>query len=79
MEAGTKETLHLHIETEQFFYILEGEAVIYLGEDAVELHSGQCISIKPQRPHYILNPSSQALRFLVISAPGNPLDRENIK
>lgn len=84
MEPGTREQLHLHKQTEQFFYILEGEAVIYLEGNAVSLQRYQGLQIPALATHYIANESAAPVRFLVISSPGNShsvngqADRENI-
>lgn len=79
MEPGTREQLHLHKQMEQFFYILEGQALIYLEGKPTPLHAGQGLRISPLTTHYIANESALPVRFLVISAPvvkGG--DRENL-
>lgn len=70
MAAGTREQLHLHQKTEQFFYILEGRATLYLDNNATLLTTGQGLCIPAGTAHYIANDTGQPLRFLVISAPG---------
>ena len=82
MAAGTREQLHLHKEQEQFFFILEGAAVLYVEGMAYSLGAGQGLQIPAQATHYIANESDLDVRFLVISAPGTrdkQPDRENIK
>lgn len=81
MEAGTREQLHLHKQTEQFFYILEGQAVIYMDGNATVLDTQQGLCVPALTTHYIANESDAPVRFLVISAPGMnnaAPDRENI-
>lgn len=81
MDPGTREQLHLHKQLEQFFYVLEGQAVIYLEGTRHHLDGGQGLQIPALQTHYIANESETPVRFLVISAPGtdkNRPDRENI-
>lgn len=75
MPPNTEESLHIHKNTEQLFYILEGEAEFIVGQELFVLKAGNAISIKSGSPHKIANRSSQNLHFLVCSFPGNVSDR----
>ena len=70
MAPGTREQLHLHKAMEQFFYILEGVAVIVLEGRTFQLNAGQGLHIVANTAHFIENKSGASLRFLVISTPG---------
>ncbi|PTT41535.1 cupin domain-containing protein [Chryseobacterium sp. HMWF028] len=79
MPAGTSERLHYHKVAEQFFYILKGEAVMYINEEKFLIKQGESISIAPGSAHFIFNESSEEIEFLVVSNPTTDNDRIEIK
>lgn len=74
--GGAGETRHRHRRARQFFYILEGEAVMELGGRDVALRAGQGLEIPPGAPHRFRNDSRAEVDFLVISMPTTRGDRE---
>lgn len=76
--AGAAETAHTHAQAHQFFYILEGEATMELGERRVLLREGQGLHVPPGQPHRFVNASSSEVRFLVVSSPPSHGDRTNL-
>lgn len=78
MGPGTREQLHLHKQMEQFFYILEGQAVLYVDGNTIPIQANQGLSVPAMTTHYIANESGAPVRFLVISAPAVQDDRENL-
>ncbi len=78
MPPNTEEQLHYHNETEQFFYILEGKASFYIASDVVHASKNEGIHIPVGVAHKISNETSEDLRFLVLSFPGNVNDRLNM-
>lgn len=79
MPPGTSEHLHFHRITEQFFYILSGDAHFFTNGKEFDITSGEGVSIFAGCPHKISNQTENDLRFLVISAPGNPNDRVEVE
>ena len=80
MPPNAGERLHRHHLAQQFFRILEGEAVMELTDAQVTLRAGEGISIPATVPHRIRNVSSAAVRFLVISQPTTrDGDREDLE
>jgi mannose-6-phosphate isomerase-like protein (cupin superfamily) len=75
MPPGTSESLHFHSWAQQLFYILDGEARMEIGGESVDLKPSQSIPVPPGSPHRILNVSTKALKFLVISAPDSHGDK----
>src|SRR5271169_6582013 len=47
---GKSEMRHLHNKSEQFFYVLSGEAVIEAGESRTILRAGEGLHIPPRVP-----------------------------
>ena len=75
---GKGEVRHLHSRSEQFFYILTGEAVVECGESRILLHAGEGLHIPPRVPHQFKNESGSDVEFLVFSTPPSHGDREDL-
>jgi mannose-6-phosphate isomerase-like protein (cupin superfamily) len=71
------EVVHLHEHSRQFFFVLEGEATIMVGNEKVLLARHQGIEIPPGVVHQFRNDSSSDVVFLVISMPSSHGDRLN--
>ena len=75
--AGAAETMHYHTKARQYFYILEGEAVMDFLDHQVVLHKGDGLEIPPEVRHQFRNLSNADVHFLVISVPTSRGDRVN--
>lgn len=75
MPPGSAEIRHYHAHAQQFFYILDGEVLMEVDGENHLISAGSGIRILPGTHHQIRNPSSQAVRFLVISQPSSRGDR----
>ncbi len=78
MPANTAEELHYHKEAQQFFYILQGEAVFEIDYAIILLQKGEGIEVSPGIHHRILNKQTELLEFLVCSQPSTVNDRHNV-
>jgi len=78
MPAGSAEIMHYHERARQFFYVLEGEAMMTFEDHEVVLQKGQGLEISPMVKHQFKNNSSIDVHFLVISAPSTGGDRINL-
>jgi mannose-6-phosphate isomerase-like protein (cupin superfamily) len=72
---GAAEVRHFHKQSQQFFYILSGEAMMEVEGDPVLVPAGSGIRVMPGVRHQIRNPSSSPLRLLVISHPPSHGDK----
>jgi mannose-6-phosphate isomerase-like protein (cupin superfamily) len=79
MPAGAAEKLHFHERAEQVFYILKGEAMLYINNGKFQVKAGESISIQPGSKHFISNESEDEIEFLVISSPSTHNDRIEIE
>ena len=52
-----------------FFYILEGEGIVEIGEEREHVSADQLIDSPAQIPHRLLNESDGDFRFLVVKTP----------
>lgn len=75
---GGAERAHRHANARQFFYILDGDAVMEIDGIAHALSAGRGIAIAPGVAHRFRNDAARAVRFLVISAPTTRGDRQDL-
>lgn len=78
MQAGTKEKKHVHSKSQQYFFMLAGEAVFYFENEYVNVKTKQGIHIPAGTVHYIANETNEAIEFLVISEPAVRTDRTEL-
>jgi mannose-6-phosphate isomerase-like protein (cupin superfamily) len=78
LEPGEAPPLHKHDDTEQVFYILEGEGVLRIGSDQKEfaVHPTDVVRIPPTVLHSIRCDGQKSLRYLAIDCftAGRPKD-----
>jgi mannose-6-phosphate isomerase-like protein (cupin superfamily) len=79
MLPHASELRHLHENTEQFFYVLEGALTIELDGQEYKLEQHNGMVIPPMSPHRVFNSSNQVVKFLVISCPDSHEDRVNLE
>lgn len=75
---GASERRHRHARARQFFYVLEGSAVIEIDGARHVLETGQGVHVPPGAAHQFRNESSADVHFLVVSSPQSHGDRENV-
>lgn len=61
---------HYHNNVQDTFYVLEGELRIFLRDpkEEVRLRPGETYSVKPRRPHLVMNGGETSATFLVCRA-----------
>lgn len=67
--AGGQTIAHLHGRSEEIYVFTSGAGEVRLGEDAFAVSAGDSIVIAPGTPHKLLNPGSEPLVLLCVSAP----------
>ena len=72
---GRGETRHFHSRARQFFFVLEGEAVLEVAGQRHTLPARTGLEIAPGAPHQFRNESEREVIFLVISQPPGQGDR----
>lgn len=72
---GAAEVRHHHERAQQFFYVLSGEILMEIEGEMTLISAGCGIRILPGTKHQVRNPSSSAVRFLVVSQPPSHGDR----
>ncbi len=72
---GVAETRHRHRLARQFFFVLQGQAVIEVEGQRHALGEGQGLHVAPELAHQFRNESAADVVFLVISTPRSHGDR----
>jgi mannose-6-phosphate isomerase-like protein (cupin superfamily) len=79
MPPNTSEQKHYHQLSQQFFYILKGEAVFEIQRERLHVKSEQGICIEAGKEHRIINESNEDLEFILTSQPSTAIDRINVE
>lgn len=78
LEPGEAPPLHVHDDTEQVFYVLEGAGLLQIGESAKRfaVRPGDVVRIPPATYHRIFCDGAKPLRYLSIDCfvGGRPHD-----
>lgn len=70
LPVGAATTPHYHVQTEEIYYILEGQGLMQVGEESRDVGPGDAIAIPPGASHQMTNTGSEVLKFLCCCAPG---------
>jgi quercetin dioxygenase-like cupin family protein len=74
LEPGEAPPLHIHPDTEQIFYMLQGEGELRVGDegrDSYRVKPGDVVRIPPATWHRIINDGAIDIRYVSIDAfPG---------
>jgi mannose-6-phosphate isomerase-like protein (cupin superfamily) len=69
LEPGQATQRHYHGESEEIYFVLEGEAEMELDDDRARVEDGQAIPIPPGAWHQIRNVGERPLRILCCCSP----------
>ena len=70
LPPGGSTAPHHHPETEEIYYILEGQGRMQIGDEVRDVSVGDAIAIPPGEIHTITNTGQVVLKFLCCCAPG---------
>lgn len=69
---------HYHQEVEETFYLLEGEATIYVNEISHKLVAGDAIRLEAPDQHDLVNEGNRPAKLIFIKCPYLPKDKVDI-
>jgi mannose-6-phosphate isomerase-like protein (cupin superfamily) len=69
VEPGQETDAHVHRESQETYYIVEGSGAMRLGGEIMGVTAGDAVFIGPDTIHNIKNTGSGALRILCICCP----------
>ena len=67
--AGCRTQPHYHARAEEFYYVIEGEGLMRIGDEEQPVGPGDAILIPPGAVHTLLNTGPGPLRILCCCAP----------
>ncbi len=70
LPPGQSTTPHHHVETEEIYYILEGNGLMRVDRQQAAVGPGDAVAIPPGASHQITNTGAGVLKFLCCCAPG---------
>ncbi len=62
--------LQLHPEQAEIHYLIQGKLRYHIGEEIIDLASGEYLRIPPNTPHAWINLQPEAARIVVVLTPG---------
>lgn len=75
LPAGGCTREHYHVNTEEIYYITQGNGRIRIEDETREVQAGDAIAILPGRKHKLWNTGKETLRLLCCCAP--PYEHED--
>ena len=60
---------HLHLETEEIYYVLSGQGHMTVGAETREVSAGDAVFIPRGFAHTLENTGSEAIRLLLVCGP----------
>ncbi|MFI9154843.1 cupin domain-containing protein [Streptomyces sp. NPDC053367] len=61
---------HLHRNSAEMFFLLDGEAELLSGEDVITAERGDLVIVPPGRPHAFAAPPGSTADLLIVITPG---------
>lgn len=77
LEPGQDVTPHFHRETEEVYYIIEGEGVMTVGSEKRGVSAGDAILIPLNAIHSLENTGSASMRIVLVCGPAFSRSDEN--
>jgi len=77
LEAGSSSLPHI-LENEELYYILEGEALIYVENEGTKVGKGDSLLVFKGKSQYVKNVGNEKLVFLCIVSPAWEESKEEI-
>jgi mannose-6-phosphate isomerase-like protein (cupin superfamily) len=70
LPPGASTTPHYHVQTEEIYYVLEGQGLMQVADETRQVGAGDAIAIPSGAMHQMTNIGGIALKFLCCCAPG---------
>lgn len=67
--------LHLHLNQEEWFYVMEGEVALQVGEQRVKLHAGESVLAPRRIPHTFSSVGPSPARMLIAFCPAGKMEQ----
>jgi len=77
LDKGACSILHI-LQNEELYYILDGQAIIYIEDDQVTVNKGDSLLVIKGKRQYVKNIGPDKLTFLCIVSPAWEEEKEEI-
>jgi mannose-6-phosphate isomerase-like protein (cupin superfamily) len=67
--------LHLHLNQEEWFYVMEGEVAFQVGEQRVHLHAGDSVLAPRRVPHTFSSVGTAPARMIIAFCPAGKMEQ----
>jgi mannose-6-phosphate isomerase-like protein (cupin superfamily) len=67
--------LHLHLNQEEWFYVMEGEVAFQVGEQRLHLHPGESVLAPRRVPHAFSSVAATPSRMLIAFCPAGKMEQ----
>ncbi|MDI6786566.1 MAG: cupin domain-containing protein [bacterium] len=78
LKPGQDLGAHLHNETEETFYIVEGTPIMTINNNDHRTNSGDAFKIDPKEPHNLTNDTNANIKVIFLKVPYNPEDKVSL-
>ncbi|HSY36891.1 MAG TPA: cupin domain-containing protein [Acidobacteriaceae bacterium] len=75
MKAGGGPNLHLHLNQEEWFYVIEGEVAFQVGEQRLRLKAGESVLAPRQVPHTFSAVGPEPARMMIGFCPAGKMEQ----
>jgi mannose-6-phosphate isomerase-like protein (cupin superfamily) len=69
LPVGSKVGRHHHVETEEIYYILQGNGRMTVGDEVIEVEAGDAIFIPRMQTHTLENTGQTPMTLLLVCGP----------
>lgn len=66
---GGETVLHRHVKSEEIYHIIQGQGIMFLGDEQCEVRAGDTMYIPQETAHRIQNTGKIPLKILCCSSP----------
>jgi mannose-6-phosphate isomerase-like protein (cupin superfamily) len=67
--------LHLHLNQEEWFYVMEGEVALQVGDQRLHLHAGESVLAPRRVPHTFSSVAAKPSRMLIAFCPAGKMEQ----
>jgi mannose-6-phosphate isomerase-like protein (cupin superfamily) len=67
--------LHLHLNQEEWFYVIEGQVVFQVGEQRLQMHAGESLLAPRRVPHTFSSVGEAPSRMLIAFCPAGKMEQ----
>ncbi len=77
IDPGSSSNPHAHERNEEVFYVVDGEGVVEVDDERVDVAPGSVVVVPPGQVHRLVNRGARTLKVLCCAAP--PFDKTDFE